>query len=340
MIPSKTSDLVAGRVEAIDDLGAVTRNLDGLVLAAGFEDRAFRIVSAGEFAPHAQCVLIRFMNDVPGNDVTFARFEQACRERFAADRLHIVDLHHREPAALEARLGETLARLPRECRLFGIDVSGKPAYSTCMALKALRRHRATERQVLLYTSADQYQPSFAEYQKIAPGTDEIELLPRFMALEMSENLALDSFVGYRSQNARSCLVLLAGYEAHRSTSVVEAVNPALLLLIYGRPAGVGMEWCLDLSRKLHRKFERSRCSAVEEVSTLQLQETLGTLERYCEYLIDDYDLVIAPVGSKMQTVAAYLFWQRYPETRLTFPLHIGYDPELGSGLIVWASRRA
>jgi len=157
--------------------------------------------------------------------------------------------------------------------------------------------------------------------------DEIELLPRAMALEMSENLVLDPFSGYRSHNARSALAIFAGYEAHRSTGVVEAVNPALLLLLYGNPGDPRLGWRLDLSRKLHRKFERSRPTAVEIVSTLQYTEGLCILEAYYQFLIDDYDLGLSPISSKMHVLATYLFWERHKEVQLTFPLPIGYNPE-------------
>ena len=100
--------------------------------------------------------------------------------------------------------------------------------------------------------------------------------------------------------------------------MVEETNPSLLLLLYGRPGDESLGWRLDLSRRLHRKFET--------VSTLRFEETMAALERYYDYLIDDYDLALAPLGSKMQTVAAYLFWERYSETQLMFPTPIGYDP--------------
>lgn len=318
---------VASDVRALDDIAASTRELDGLILAAGFEDRAFRLLEVGEFRAGAHCVLIRFQNDVPGNSAVFKRYFELAKRKFEPSNVHIVDLPHSTPGRLESDLGRMLAILPREARVFGVDVSGQPAYAICMTLKALRTHRASERQIIYYTAAINYHPSREEYDAIS-GSDEIELLPQSMALEMSENLSLDSFSGYRSQNARSCLAILAGYEAHRSTGVVEAVNPSLLLLMYGNPGDDTLSWRLDLSRRLHRKFERGRRTATEVVSTLHVNESLAVLERYYDFLIDDYDLVVTPIGSKMHSLAAYLFWERYGEVRLTFPLPIGYDPEI------------
>lgn len=329
-----TSPSVASDVRPLNDIAASTRVLDGLILAAGFEDRAFRLLEAGEFRNGAQCVLIRFQNDIPGNQAVFERYFELANRKFNPSNVHVVNLPHSAPGRLEGDLGRKLAVLPRDARVFGVDLSGQPAYAICMTLKALRSHRSGERQIVYYTAAVQYHPSREEYDAIA-GSDEIELLPRSMALEMSENLSLDAFSGYRSQNARSCLAILAGYEAHRSTGVVEAVNPSLLLLMYGNPGDETLSWRLDLSKRLHRKFERGRRTATEVVSTLHVNESLAVLERYYHFLIDDYDLIVTPIGSKMHSLAAYLFWERYGEVRLTFPLPIGYDPEIrpkGAGL--------
>jgi hypothetical protein len=301
--------------------------LDGVVLAAGFEDRAFAMLERGQFRPDAHCVLIRFVNATPGNDIVFNKYWQTALDRFPESSIHVVDLPHDNPASMERDLGQLLGQLPRAARHLGVDISGLPAYGTCMALKALRTFRAENPLTVIYTAATEYNPSRAEYEElISVSGEEIELIPHSMALEMDQNLQLDSFAGYRSQNAKTCLAILAGYEAHRANGVVEGTNPALLLLLYGRPGDETLDWRLDLSRRLHRKFERGRRTATEIVSTLQFEETVATLERYYDYLIDDYDLALAPIGSKMQTLAAYLFWERYRETQLMFPTPIGYDP--------------
>lgn len=316
-----------GSVKAIDDVPALVEQLDGIVLAAGFEDRAFAALERGTFRSNAHCILIKFINSVPGNDAVFRRYHEAVRARFREDAVHIVELHHDQPARLEADLSQKLDKLPRAVRHFGIDISGLPAYASCLALKALRARRSENPLTVIYTAALEYNPSRAEYEElIGTGGDEIGLLPHAMALEMDQNLQLDAFSGYRSQNAKTCLAILAGFEVHRATGVVEDTNPALLLLLYGKPGDPTLEWRLDLSRRLHRKFERGRRTATETVSTLQFEETIAALEQYYNYLVDDYDFVLAPIGSKMQTLAAFLFWERYGETQLMFPTPIGYNP--------------
>jgi len=314
-------------VLTVADLPKAGKKLDALILAAGFEERAFKFISKARFAPGAHCILIRFRNDIPGNKLLYRQFLACVEAKFAKENIHIVELAQKDIQRFEKRLDSLFSELPREVRRFGIDISGMPSYAVCLTLKTLREHRSDILQTVIYTAAKDYNPTYAEYkQLIEDSPDEIEFIPESMALEMDEILVLDAFSGYRSQNARSCLAIFAGYEAHRSNGVVEAINPALLLLIYGRPGDPKLEWRLDLSKKLHKKFEKGRMTATETTSTLHVKESLDMLEHYYNYLIDDYDFVLSPISSKMNVIAAYLFWERYGEIQLTFPLPIGYDP--------------
>jgi len=314
-------------VREVPDVASLLLQTDLFLLAGGFEDRAFAALSRGQLRAEAHCVIVRFINEVPNNRAVFLRYLAEARKHLDDSHIHIVGLKGSDIEAFNVDLSAALAALPRDIRSVTIDVSGMPAHLICSVLRIVREHRSREKQVILYTSAREYTPTRAEYDQIGGGPqDDIELVPRSLALEMSDNLIPDAFKGYRSQAAKACLVIFAGYEVHRAAGVIDAINPSLLLLLYGRPGDPTLAWRLELSTRLHKKFERGRKTAVEVVSTLSVAESLATLERYYNFLIDEYDLVIAPISSKMETVAAYLFWERYGETQLIFPIPIGYDP--------------
>jgi len=310
-----------------------TAEIDVLILATGFEDRAFHLLDTATFKPEATCVLIRYKNDVLGNRTVFERYSVAVGKKFKKDKVLIVDLTGENIEKFSADLHETLKKIDSEARSFGLDISGMTSYCICIALRSARQIRPFEKQIVFYTSANEYVPTYSDFlalkKKLSASTsdNEIDYLPKSMALEMSDNLVLDAFSGHRSGDGKACLVLFAGYEVHRSSGTIDATNPSLLVLLYGKPADPNLTWRLELSKSLHAKFQRSRRCATEEVSTLQIQESLDALEHYYNYLIDEHDLIIAPVCSKMHTVAAFLFWERYGEVQLTFPLPIGYNPE-------------
>lgn len=307
------------------------RDVDILVLAAGFEDRAFHVLQSGNFSDDLHCILLKYRNVLPENEQAFARYRRLAHQKFGKDKTFVIEVGLDDIESFSLRLSGLLNDLPRNLYRAAVDVSGCTGYLTCLVLKCLRERFPFGSQKVFYTSAESYQPSREEYERMKEkaGADDIESLPRSMALEMSRNLVLEEFAGHRSRDARSCLVIFAGYEIHRSSGVIDAVNPALLLLLYGRPGTSGIDWRTDLSKQLHRRFEKNRRTAAEVVSTLDPFDAVRLLEEYYGYLTDEYDLVISPICSKMNSVAAYMFWERYGEVQLTFPLPIGYDPKNG-----------
>lgn len=319
------NDFVLNKIE---DLKNALNEVQILIVAAGFEERAFHALSSCEFAEPAQIVLILYENEVPRNQEVAEKYLKVARIKFGEERLNTITLNDNNINDFSSVLKKTLQSVPIDLTNIAVDVSGMPAHLVFCVLDMARDLRPHNSQTVIYTSAIDYTPTKAEYNSLkAKQGDDIEFIPHPMALEMSENLVFDPFSGYRSGDSKSCLALFAGYEAHRSTGVVDAINPTILLLLYGQPGNPELDWRLDLSRRLHNKFEKTRRCAVEIVSTRDIEKTIAILEEYYKYLIDDYDLTIAPVCSKMQSLATFIFWERYPEVQVTFPIPIGYDPE-------------
>lgn len=299
-----------------------------LVLSAGFEDRAIEFVSKIKLEKNTRVVLVKFENDIIDNEERYKEYFSVINKHVHESNIITVSLSQDSPRDYSIDLEKSLNVLPREINNIWLDISGMPTHAICASLQVLRSYKPAYGVNVIYTSAQSYHPNEEEFKKLKEKQAEgVEYLPSSLAREMSENLILNKFSGQRTNEGQSCLALFAGYEVHRSTGVIENVNPSMLLLLYGKPEGVGLGWRLDLSKQLHEKFEKTRKSAVEEVSTLHLKASLDCLDQYYEYIYDEYDLTIAPVCSKMHAVAAYLFWETYKEVQLIFPLPIGYATE-------------
>lgn len=296
-----------------------------LVLSAGFEDRSFEFISNINLDKSLKVILVKYENDISDNEDIYKKYRDTITDHVDEDSLITVVLKQDCPRDYSTDIEVSLVDLPREINDIWIDISGMPTHAICASLQALRAYKLACKINVIYTSAQSYHPSLDEFNKLKEKQKEgVEYLPASLAREMSENLILSKFSGQRTNEGQSCLALFAGYEVHRSIGVIENVNPSILLLLYGKPEGEGLEWRLDLSKQLHKKFEKTRKSAVEEVSTLHLKDAINYLNDYYEYIYDEYDLTIAPVCSKMHAVAAYLFWENYKEVQLIFPLPIGY----------------
>ncbi|MGX1928339.1 hypothetical protein [Flagellimonas sp. 2504JD4-2] len=301
---------------------------DLLVVAAGFEDRAFRFISEIRVRKDAYCLLIGYRNGIENNSEIHKKYKARIEKLFQKSNVLNVQIAENGLQKVEKDLTRKLYSLPTRINNIWIDISGLPTYGICAALNALRTFYPNNFLNVIYTEAKSYHPEKKEYDRLLKESNgNIEFLPKSMALEMSEVLMLESFSGHRSEEGRSCLAIFCGYEVHRSAGVIESINPSLLLLLHGKPGNNSLTWRLDLAKQLHNKFEGTRKSAIEEVSTLNPFESVKILKEYYQYLFEDYDFTISPVCSKMQVVGMFLFWEEYREVQLVFPLPIGYSIE-------------
>ena len=304
------------------DLDGSISDCDLLILAAGFEDRAFHFLSNTSFTKDAICILIEF----PKNPEVSLKFLTKVKELFDGSAVQTVPLNENNVQLFERDLNEKLAVLPRSITNIWIDISGMPTYAICVTLNSVRSHYSTQSQRIIYSAAEHYFPTLKEYQKLSNASAANEAyVPKTMTMEMSEVLILESFSGHRSKEGISCLAVFPGYDANRTGGVIDSINPSMLLFLFGDPGGPDLKWRLELSKQLHRKFESTRKIAVEEVSTLDIGQSFNVLENYYEFLFEDYDFTVAPICSKMQVVGTFMFWERYKEVQLVFPLPVGYD---------------
>ncbi len=298
------------------------------IFSAGFEERAIEFLSKSFFQSDAHCLMVEFEYDIQENGEIHKRFRDLLTKKFSPENIYKTTIEQNSPKSFDKNLDEVLSKIPKNSGGVWIDISGLPTHTICSTLYVVRNYFPNTEQNIIYTSADKYYPTYEEYKKIESQSGKsIEYLPKGIAQEMSEVLLLENFSGHRSREGVSCLAVFAGYDADRSAGVIDRTNPSALLLLYGNPGNQVLDWRLDLSRQLHKKFETTRKTATEVISTLNPNETIEVLERYYEYLFEDYDLTISPVCSKMQTVGVYLFWEQYKEVQLVFPLPIGYSLE-------------
>ncbi len=318
-----------------------------LILSAGFEDRDYAFLDGGDFDSSTLVVLVHFKSPLIQNEMALEKFKNRLSEVIPLKNLYETEIDTSCPQKFQSGFTGVVTDLPLFNNKPYVDVSGFPAHAICSVLHVIRQRFPTKSMGIVYSSAEKYFPTHKEYldlieklarenespldlaEGVAVGKEleRIDFLPPTMALEMSDNYIPKTFMGHRSQQGYTCLVVFAGYEVHRSGGAIDNINPGKLVLMYGRPGESDLGWRVDLSRQLHKKYEQSMNCAVEFSSTLNMKESLNILEEYYNHLFDDHDFAVSPVCSKMQSVATYLFWEKYPEVQLVFPQPIGFDPE-------------
>ena len=307
-----------------------------LICCAGFEDRAFKVASCVQRSPHTQVRIIRLLGGDAANDRAFARMEEAYGKIMPEET---IDYDLASPATAGSQLVELLSDLyiPEDRSIY-LDISGFPGHGVCQVLYALRLVFASHRVTCLYTEAADYYPKKEEYEKSIAKNGELktEKLPDSLTYEAKENLILPVFSGFSVRQDRTCLFLLAGFEKHRSVTALDGINPTRLLVIYGTPPNPKMHWREKLSRDLHADLFANIERAEESIETYDLYGMLGLFEQYYFMLYNEMSIVVCPINAKLHTVASYLFWERFRDVQLCFPLPVRYIPErssVGSGHI-------
>lgn len=295
-----------------------------LIVAAGFEPRATRVLEVLAVAWPKRVVLVEYVSPESANETNLTIMRAALMKHSSRENVRSQPFDPNRPDEFILGLKRILSDWrPDAIGEVWIDVSALPMQGICAALAAAREALPELVVRTLYTEARMYFPTRAEAR--ADG----EAARSALSQEMSGYLIPKHFGGSLSESL-TCLVLFAGYEAHRSIGVVDELNPSKLVLVYGRPFRPELGWRENWSRRLHSTLGGTRPTATEIVSTQDALESLELLERYYGFLFADHNFAISPVCSKMQTVASFLMWERYRDVQLVFPLPVTYLPKRSS----------
>ena len=301
-----------------------------LVCCGGFEDRALTFVSrltkARATADRAE--LLQYQSQREDNDGNFKRLRTMLND-VTLGEVHTIQVDASRPVRsfehIRARIVEVAAAITR--RKVTVDISGM---THMWALGVIHACIVNGLEVeVVYTEADKYFPLRKDAQPLVEAWrnkdyDKAEGFLQSAAL-MAVNIPPD-FAGNFRPGSPCCLVVFAGCEPNRLEGLVDSYAPGALVVVYGVPPREKHQWRKDLSQRLHEQMFSNWPRRVEQCSTLDPEETVCMLEKVFSVVGHQYDMAIAPHCSKMQGIAAYVFWRRHPETQLIFTAPARFKP--------------
>jgi hypothetical protein len=312
-----------------------------LVIGAGFEERSRALLNLLRVESIGALLAIVYRPSLAENCEAEALVEQLTTARDGVGKSAIVECDPSESRKFQQGMQRGLEGCsPLAEGEVWVDISGLPMHVICMVL-ALCRERWVERNLrIIYTEAREYFPTKEEYERAKKRSSfqNGSELPRALTSEMDHNVIPEMFSGFAVREAPTCLILQAGYERHRSEGVVDQINPNKLVIVYPRPARQSLQWRVLMARGLHASLAGTRQVSEEEVQTLGVGDSLDLITTYYEMLFDNHNIVIAPIGSKMQTVAAFLAWERFRDIQIVYPVPVSYLPRRfsrGVGTTFW-----
>ena len=124
------------------------------------------------------------------------------------------------------------------------------------------------------------------------------------------------FAGVYDSTLPSVLVVLAGFEAERVMKVIDEHEPSSVLLGIGDPPTTAA----FLSRNLtDQELVLARQNVKEfRFSARSIEHCLQDLERVVAPFLAKTNVVVAPMSTKISTLAAWLLAEKHPEIQITY----------------------
>ena len=214
--------------------------------------------------------------------------------------------------------GERIRASLTDCRRVFVDVSGMSRLLIVQALVALL-HGTFEAIRVLYCEAARYLPSEDECREaiaMAGGRGLSYLSSGVVEVAVTPELSSVSMPGEAVR-----LIAFPSFDPTQLVSVVHELQPTYSDVMHGIPPREENRWRTGAVRQLNeRALAALQGTTSHDVSTMDYRETLRVLASiYAKRSAFDR-LVIAPIGSKMQSVAVALFRATLSDVQIVYPI--------------------
>jgi len=302
--------------------GLQLRQAEVYVAAGGFEERVFAFPQIIQtiVKPPSKALLLDYLPHEQRNrldDLSATLHARGCQvTRIAYNR-------HR-PAAFDASLKKALLDLGADgvC----LDISGMSRLAIMIIVDVVREFNLPLR--IVYAEASQYAPSQEEFEA-AKSTGEQHLPTSFIHTGVYEVLHVPRLSSIRMQNRATVLVAFDSFNEALCQALVNVLNPSRFILINGRPPRRELGWREQATEYVHKRLRREWAieddnEPIKTTSTLKYGETYNLLVDLYWKFSTRHRIILAPTGSKMQTLGSYLLRAVHDDIHIECPTVEGF----------------
>lgn len=207
-----------------------------------------------------------------------------------------------------------------------LDISGMSRFAIMIILDVVRELNLSLR--VVYAEATHYAPSQNDFDA-AKATASQHLPTSFIHTGVYDVLHVPRLSSIRMQNRATLLIAFDSFNEALCQALVNVINPSRFILINGRPPRKELRWREQATAYVHQ-FLRSEWSVEDDNCPIKTTSTLYYLETY-QLLVDlywkfsaDHRIILAPTGSKMQTVGSYFLRAPHDDINVEYPTVQGF----------------
>lgn len=306
------------------------KTLGLLIVAGGFEDRSRTFISKlnQKFHKVENVIIFKYTTQKEDNLPNYKYLYNKVKELHCAT-LQTIEIDGDRPIGCLKVIQQQILLLNKKVKskTVFIDISGMPHL---IALGTIHHcYQQSLKTYVVYTEAKNYFPLKKDWKKLVKAwhSGNYDVTQRYLLSAALKNIhILPEFGGIFRPSHLTCLIIFAGFEPNRVEGLVDDYAPGRLVVFYGKSPHKFFDWRTKLSKELHKDLFSRWFVREKEISTLKVNTIISALADEYKVLSSEFDISIAPQNSKMQAVAAYLFWLKHPDVQLLFTTPVKFNP--------------
>jgi hypothetical protein len=233
-----------------------------------------------------------------------------------------------DPGMMEDPAEDVLRQLSQTVDEIVVDITAQTKFLILLSLCMISGFDGTVR--IVYSEAEEYPPTAAEYKKFKKSMKLIAKIPSRGFQSIARAKCLSSI---RMQGQPVTLIAFTSFNEQLVRHMLGTISPHRLLFINGRPPRVDYKWREVATQEIHQKLIQEYSAdnpisrsgqLIRTASTLNYKDTIKAIEEaYQEHGRYERIMCIA-TGSKMQTVAVFFSKVIHPDIHVEYPTPDSY----------------
>jgi hypothetical protein len=222
-----------------------------------------------------------------------------------------------------------------------IDISAMSKFLIMILLQALRNFSGDI--IIAYVEADCYHPTpkeFEEAKKQIIGSPDLGS-PDFLTSDVFRILHVTSLSSSAMQGHPILLIAYPTFNHNEIVALHNELSPNCMVIVLGKPHEEKNDWRLDAVKEINSRVLNNPdyCRDPFTLSTFDYISNIWGLENIYQKYKYTHRVLLSPTGSKLQTIAAFIFKQMRPDIQIVYPSTKSFIGEYTDGCkALWCIR--
>ena len=197
-----------------------------------------------------------------------------------------------------------------------VDVSAMSKFLIMVLLNSMRFN--SNQVTIVYTEAGIYHPTRDKFEQ----ERQIRVVPDFLTTDVYKITSVSSLSSVAMQGHPVLMIVFPTFNHFDLAALYNEFSPKYLILLEGDPHDEKDKWRLDAIKYVNEsvtsnldysQFEYKR------LSTFEYTDTVRALEEIYRNYSYTHKILLAPTGSKLQTIASLMFRLMHPDVQIVYP---------------------